>query len=249
MTVFYFTATGNCLAVAKQIGGNLISIPQVIDSEELNFKDDIIGIVFPVFWWNMPVIIRRFLEKAKLEADYIFAIGTHGGAPGGAMDTLQELASKNGYSFDYIDQLSMMDNYLPLFEMDDQLKKLSAKDVDGNLKKIIENIEARKKIVEKSNVVIKLATKVMKRIFKPVESPAKYIVNDKCNKCGICTKVCPTKNISVTGNVTFGKNCEMCLACLHLCPENALHHKKQKSEKRWLNPNVSLTEIIEANNR
>jgi hypothetical protein len=28
--IFCFTSTGNSLAVAKQIGGNLISIPQVI---------------------------------------------------------------------------------------------------------------------------------------------------------------------------------------------------------------------------
>ncbi len=30
MTVLYFSATGNSLAVAKRIGGNLISIPQAV---------------------------------------------------------------------------------------------------------------------------------------------------------------------------------------------------------------------------
>jgi len=32
MTIFYFTGTGNSLAIAKSIGGSLISIPQVLAS-------------------------------------------------------------------------------------------------------------------------------------------------------------------------------------------------------------------------
>lgn len=30
MTILYFTATGNCLYVAKQLGGELLSIPQLM---------------------------------------------------------------------------------------------------------------------------------------------------------------------------------------------------------------------------
>ena len=92
MTVFYFTATGNSLAVAKRIGGTLISIPQVVDSENLHYKDDAIGIVFPVYGWTTPVMVGRFLDKVKFEADYIFAIGTYGNIPGAAMYHLQKRA-------------------------------------------------------------------------------------------------------------------------------------------------------------
>jgi len=38
MTVFYFTSTGNSLTVAKAIGGELISIPQVINSPKNNIR-------------------------------------------------------------------------------------------------------------------------------------------------------------------------------------------------------------------
>jgi len=96
MTIFYFTATGNSLAVAKQIGGKLISIPQVIDSTDLNFKDDAIGIVFPIFWWNPPFMVRHFLDKFKFEADYLFAIGTYGSISGGAMSNLQKQVKEKG---------------------------------------------------------------------------------------------------------------------------------------------------------
>jgi hypothetical protein len=39
------------------------------------------------------------------------------------------------------------------------------------------------------------------------------------------------------------------MACLHLCPQNALHLRRERSNKRWRNPDVSLQEIIMANNR
>ena len=77
----------------------------------------------------------------------------------------------------------------------------------------------------------------------------KYIVNDKCNKCGICVRVCPAKNISLDNKLSFSDHCEGCLACVHLCPHNALHLKNEKSYKCWRNPDVALNEIIEANNR
>jgi len=85
MTIFYFTATGNSLAVAKQFGGTLVSIPQAVDSDNLHYKDDAIGIVFPIYWWNLPIMVRRFMDKARFEADYIFAIGTCGTISGGTM--------------------------------------------------------------------------------------------------------------------------------------------------------------------
>jgi hypothetical protein len=82
MTIFYCTSTGNSLAVAKRIGGNLISIPQIIDALETHYNDDAIGVVFPVYSNAPPRMVRLFLDKVRLEADYLFAIGTYGNLPG-----------------------------------------------------------------------------------------------------------------------------------------------------------------------
>jgi ferredoxin len=137
MTIFYFTSTGNSLAVAKRIGGNLISIPQIIDNREMHYNDDAIGVVFPVYSNAPPRMARQFLD----------------------------------------------------------------------------------------------------------------MVNGQCVKCGVCAKVCPAKNIAVTDKVRFSDHYEACLACVHLCPQNAIHLKNERSGKRWRNPEVSLAEIINANNR
>ena len=66
MTIFYFTGTGNSLAVAKGIAGDsgkLISIPQVIDSCTTEYKDDCIGIVFPVYGFRAPFMVTDFKSR------------------------------------------------------------------------------------------------------------------------------------------------------------------------------------------
>ncbi len=54
MTVCYFTATGNCLYVARRIGGELKSIPHMMKSGEMDITDDAVGIVCPVYAGQMP---------------------------------------------------------------------------------------------------------------------------------------------------------------------------------------------------
>ena len=43
--IFYYTATGNCLYVAKKIEESPKSIPQEMKKEKLKYKDEKIGIV------------------------------------------------------------------------------------------------------------------------------------------------------------------------------------------------------------
>lgn len=53
-----------------------------------------------------------------------------------------------------------------------------------------------------------------------------------------------------TGNSLYvaKKIGQFCLACVHHCPQNAVRVKGEKSRKRFKNENVSLSEILEANN-
>ena len=85
--VYYFTGTGNSLAVARDIAksleGELISIPSVIQQELVRTDAEVIGVVFPVYIWGMPLIVERFIKKlANLQDKYVFAITTYGGMPG-----------------------------------------------------------------------------------------------------------------------------------------------------------------------
>ena len=139
---------------------------------------------------------------------------------------------------------------MPIFEMGAQVKKLPNKKVEEKTAKIVDDINNRRHMQARASLVIRVITAQVSRMMdSPGKTARKYIVNDRCNKCGICAKVCPAENIAVTEKVRFADKCEYCLACPHLCPQNAIHLKNERSDKRWINPEVSLNEIIMANNR
>lgn len=232
------------MSVAKHLGGTLISIPQIINSDNLHYSDDAIGIVFPIYWWNLPLMVRRFIEKVKFETDYLFAIGTYGSLPGAAMAKLQ---CQNKHHFAYANQLLMLDNYLPVFDMNAQEKSLPKKNIDAKLAKIVADINNRKHMNASAHIGKRVMTAVFERVFNPRKHPRNFIIDSKCNMCGICKKVCPAQNIFVSSEIQFSDRCEGCLACIHLCPQNAMHHKREKNNKRWRNSEVSLSEIINAN--
>ena len=58
MTICYFTATGNCLYVAKRIGGELRYIPNMLKNSTMDISDDAVGIICPVYAGQMPGMVR-----------------------------------------------------------------------------------------------------------------------------------------------------------------------------------------------
>jgi len=252
MTVFYFTATGNCLYAAKTIGGKLLSIPQLIKENKFYFEDDVIGFVFPIYVLTQPKIVKEFISKIKLKSNYIFAIGTYGNMSGACMYNLSKIFKKRNIELNYVDDIIMVDNYLPLFEMSDQINKIKDKKIEEKLESIVCNIRNKINSIPKPGIGERIITKIMNLLFPIMvsgKSATKYIVNDKCNKCGICVKLCPAGNIEIKENIKFNNKCEVCYACLHNCPNNALHLKNQISNVRFRNENICINEIIEANDQ
>ncbi|MDO4554082.1 MAG: EFR1 family ferrodoxin [Lachnospiraceae bacterium] len=246
MKIFYFTGTGNSLSVAKRIGGELLSIPQEVHKEKCCYKDDAIGIIFPVYYGDMPDMVRRFLEKAEFESDYLFAVGTYGSSYAAALEYMQELAHERGYQFNYLNALLMVDNFPPFFDMDDEIRRLPAKRTKENLKQLVADIDARKEYTPVTFFGARATSEHAKNYVGEYSSQG-FVVDDTCTLCGTCTSVCPAANISITDKVSFSDKCESCYACIHACPKSAIKPKHERSSKRFRNEDVSLKEIIEAN--
>ncbi|GHU61496.1 hypothetical protein FACS189418_1280 [Clostridia bacterium] len=231
-----------------------MSIPHLIHAPNLNFfEDDIIGVVFPIYAFSPPQMVQDFLKKVNWKAEYSFAIATYGNSDQFTLQQFQKEMESNGKHFHYLKTLLMVENYLPSFAMEDEIKKIPKKHIEENLEKILDDIDQR---VETAPKTISFADKIRsffskrKVTYRLNRGQAKsFQVNSQCVKCLICEKVCPTANIQVKEHVEFGNNCESCFACLHLCPHNAIHLKNEKSSKRWIHPEVKLGEIVAANNQ
>ena len=78
MKILYYTSTGNNVYISKRLGGELLSIPQLMKDNIFDIEDDAVGIVFPVFFATSPKTIRQFIEKVNIKTDYLFLIYSYG---------------------------------------------------------------------------------------------------------------------------------------------------------------------------
>lgn len=254
MKICYFTATGNSLYVARRIGGGdaeLLSIPQLMRQGSIEISDEAVGIVAPVYAVEMPMMVKEFIARAKIETDYFFFVYTYGMGYAEAFGHVELAAQEAGLELAYIDAIQMVDNYLPAFEMQDQIDTLPAKDVEGQLDRVCREISERvqrpvtitPEILENLNHWhVNHALPMLRH-----DTAKEYIVTDECTRCGICSWTCPANNIVVEGTVSFLDKCEVCYACLHVCPQNAIHMKEERSAVRFRNEHVSVKDLIAAN--
>ncbi len=258
MKILYFTATGNSLYVAKSLGGELLSIPQMIKEDTYEFTDDKIGVIFPLYEWSVCSYVAEFLKKVTFNTDYLFAIATYGIFAGGVASHVQQLGDEYGYKFSYINKIKMVDNFLPTFSMKKEIENEHKKNIEEQIAAVKQDIEnSREFIISESAVRRKMTQGMVKREEKQQEKTGdkgiKRVVsiNDACTKCGVCTKVCAVNNINLdkeTGEISFENKCFSCYACIQNCPSNAIHIKTERDDSRFRNSHIKLAEIIKSNN-
>lgn len=254
--VFYFTATGNSLYIARQLAGEkgtVLSIPQLLKNNKLKFKADEIGIVFPDFAAAAPLMVRDFISKAQLKAQYLFSVITFGNFAANVADWWDDFCKQNGVNNHYINTLLMVDNYLPVFDMNEQVK--IDKHIPENLAKIISDIDERKSFISHVDADERMKgwLKRLQDSHFPMEAERLLkLKQDTCIGCGTCASVCPHGIFVVKEKtVEFNGSCDYCLACVHACPQKALTllRGERNPQARFRNENVSLMDIKLSNSQ
>lgn len=259
--IFYFTGTGNCLYIARQLAGEgaeLLSIPQMVKRGRYEFAADEIGIVWPVYGHMPPYMVRQFIQRAKLVASYKFAVLTYGARKCDSVETWDNLSRGAGNVFDYIGTLMMVDNWLPNFDMNEQTKV--DKHIPENLQRITADIAAKRCWVEPVTQEERLQHQEFMRrsgldpnVGFLMKAEKSFKVSGDCISCGICTYVCPRGNWELTSKgVEAQGDCEFCFACIQNCPQRAIgfaDRQEVNPNARYRNEHVSLMDLKLANNQ
>ena len=250
--VFYFTATGNSLYAARHFSDAPVSIPQIMRGTKRHFSDDTIGIVCPVYAGEPPKLILRFLQESSFQTEYFYVILTYGFDQSDAPEFTAKLAEEAGIHVDYAAAIQMVDNYLPMFDMDAEMAL--DKHIEEQLAGAVKAVNGRvREIPEASEEGRRLHAQVaaMNRENPAFNNGSQITVSENCIGCGICEKVCPIDNFYIENKRAMRKEntCEFCLACAQNCPQKAisLSMADKNPDARYRNPNISLQEIIEAN--
>lgn len=252
--LFFFSATGNSLIVAKDIAARLpetqiFSIPKIID-QEIDLNADNIGFIFPVYFSGMPRIVINFINKLELsKAKYIFAICTCGSLPMGTLLQVQKQLRTKGINLNAGFSIQMPGSYLVKYGAlsAEKQKYILSKETEkvAAIVKIITNQQENK--IERNSFLINaignLAYKSM--LHKLPTLDQNFNVNDKCNSCNVCEKVCPVQNIKIlNGRPNWQGNCEHCLACIQWCPAEAIQYgTKTNGRKRYYHPEALVKEL------
>ena len=252
--IFYFTATGNCLDIAKRLDNDIYSIAQIKGHN--NYKADKIGIVAPTYAFDIPQNIKEFIQNNSFETDYFYIICTYGNKTGGVEERVQRFMQYIGKKVNYINSILMVDNFLPGYDLAEQLKM--DKKIDENFIKIKQDIENKVDYVKAETEIDRKDYEIMLSYNFDFKYMNKYIVTDDCIGCGICAKVCPKSCIEIVDKRAKqdNTNCLTCLACVNACPKKALKfpipnerfpYSEPNPNVRFKNPNITLQEIIKAN--
>lgn len=255
--LYYFTGTGNSLAVAKKIAAslgtcNLVSVSSMSKTEGTIVPEaDRVGIICPVYFAGLPSMVAQFAGRIDLsKIPFVFSVLTYGGggdtAAQAQLNTILKKKSGRGLSAGF--SVRMPGNYILMYESPTGKKQDAIlESADNELQKIIPHISLCKEHTLKRSILWSVLHSILySRFLSGVhDRDRKFSVTDACTSCGICSSICPAGNIELVNKKPVWKHqCELCCGCIHLCPVNAIQAgKKTAGRAQYRNPDVTLSEM------
>lgn len=235
--IFYFSATGNSYRIAKRLCQKIpdCEVTRITHKTTPRFIDDeVVGIVFPVYYFGLPEMVAAFLERIQItNTSYLFVIATRGvlGAGGVKNQVSKKIQGKVSY-FQYV---TMGDSFNLDFwnSSSEKVKDLRNRQSDIAVDKIaqsIQNREIRKKyaLVDYLGFITDRFPRYGYKTYenKVYNSDNCFQVDMKiCTSCRKCIKSCPVNNLQFDSKPQWKRqNCQLCLACFHCCPVNAIQY-------------------------
>lgn len=241
--VIYFSGTGNSRYCAEMIAHR--TNDDIVNSH--NYIKDMIApgfisssawvFVCPTYAWQMPRVFKKFIRSGGFSGskDAYFVL-TCGSETGNAQKGIKKLCDDMGFNYKGMLCVCMPENYIAMFPVPSEercAKMISAaeKTLEAGIAKILkgENFEETKV----SAMDRFKSGPINKGFYLACMNTKHFYSTDKCISCEKCAKVCALNNITYfKGRPVWGKNCTQCMACICLCPEEAIEYGKRSVGKR-----------------
>ena len=234
MTGIYFSGTGNtkfCVTrFLEQCGGNAYSIEDMAAVSALSEDNDIV-LGYPVYYSNMPKIMRDFIENnAELwRGKNVFIIATMGLFSGDGAGVAARLLKKYGAVITGGLHIKMPDciGDVKLLKKTHEENRETVKLAAQKLDEAVEKLRSEKPPREGLSFFDHIAGLFGQRLWFYGKTKS-YTQNPKidpkkCVGCGACVRLCPMENIMLQDRkAVSGNRCTMCYRCFSNCPRQAI---------------------------
>ena len=248
LIIYYFTGTGNALAVANWIAEisaikNIqVEVKKITPSLHVDNKDftgnTLIGFCYPTHGFNAPPVVIDFIFRFPKSQNQVFLLNTRAGMklsklflPG--LSGLAQLFPAlllflKGYKIAGLQPMDLPSNWISIHP--------------GLRQKVVDSIFQRCEKITK-----RFADKILseKRIYRglislPIDlliSPISFgyyfygrfaltktfVADSQCNGCALCEKECPVTAIKMkNGRPFWTRKCESCMHCMNICPKKSI---------------------------
>ena len=232
--VIYFSGTGNSRyaaeVTASETGDEIRDAGVYIkEGKRGDFSSQSPWVfVSPTYCWQLPRIFEEFIRKSRFsgtrDAYFVLTCGA-------------ETGKEKGFHYKGMMEVVMPENYVALFSVPGKNKcRILIENAVRCLKEGAGYIREEQDFPEvKPGVLdrIKSSGLLNAGFYGFLVKSKKFYATDACISCGKCVKSCVLNNIRlVNGRPEWGKKCTHCMACISVCPEEAVEYGKHTVGKR-----------------
>lgn len=248
--IFVHTSTGNSLQFAEDlascIGDSVTRISDIGEGKVDVRGVDTVGFVTPVYFFNLPRIVRRFLDRIEFsEGQRFFLVFTYGTLPDRACRVARRHFRRRGMNLTHVFAFRMPENYVALFDPPEESEiELMLDRVHSDVEVVVSSLREREGCTVSDRIgLLGLLTLFGDFAYDRMRGTKGFHTDGRCNGCGLCSRICPSGCIGMQDGapVWHMKKCEHCMGCVNRCPKGSIQYKgRTVRRRRYVNPRVRL---------